>query len=139
MAHVQDYVTSKGQEAPVTLRGFQFSDRAPGGSPAASVLFDHSPWPYKSAGTTEWRYGAGSGKIFVNGAPRNTQDYTISGTWGKTCEMSTPQTSQIAASNVVVLDVKYEPTDFVEDTLNSYSAFIEMTGNGTAEIFRTMA
>ena len=43
---------------------------------------------------------------------------------------------QIAASNVVVLNVKYEPTDFVEDTLNSYSAFVEMTGSGTAQIYR---
>jgi hypothetical protein len=50
--------------------------------------------------------------------------------------MGPAQTEQIAASNVVVLNVQYEPTDFVEDTLNSYSAFIEMTGSGTAQIYR---
>ena len=34
------------------------------------------------------------------------------------------------------MNVKYEPTDFVEDTLNSYSAFVEMIGSGTAQIYR---
>ncbi len=136
--HVQDYVTAKGQESAVSLRGFQFSDSAPNGSPAPSVAFDHSPWPFRAAGLTEWRYDAASGKYlrFVNGAPHNTKNYALDGKWGGSCNLPEPQSEQIAASNVIVLNVKYEPTDFVEDTLNSYSAFVEMTGSGTAQIFR---
>lgn len=136
--HVQDYITSKGQAGTVNLRGFQFSNSAPGGSPANIVAYDHSPWPFRSAGLTEWRYDAGSGKYlrFVNGAPHNTRNYAVNGKWGGACSFGAEQAGQIAMSNVVNLNVKYEPTDFVEDTLESYSAFVEMTGSGTAEIFR---
>lgn len=136
--HVQDFATSKGQETPVSLRGFQFSGSAPNGSPANSIALDHSPWPYRAAGLTEWRYDAASGKYmrFVNGAPHKTQNYALDGKWGGACNLGAPQSEQIATSNLIVLNVKYEPTDFVEDTLNSYSAFIEMTGSGTAQIFR---
>jgi hypothetical protein len=136
--HIQDYIASKGQAGSVNLRGFQFSDNVPGGSPANSVAFDHGPWPFRAAGTVEWRYDAQSGKYlrFVNGAPHNTQNYALEGKWGGTCALGAPQAEQIASSNMVVLNVKYEPTDFVEDTLNSYSAFVEMIGSGTAQIFR---
>lgn len=136
--HVQQYAASKGQEGIVSLRGFQFSDAAPGGAPANTILFDRAPWPYRAAGITEWRYNASLGKYqrFVNGTPHNTQNYALDGKWGGACALGAAQTEQIAAANVVVLNVKYEPTDFVEDTLNSYSAFIEMTGTGTAQVFR---
>lgn len=136
--HVQDYVASKGQSGAPTLRGFQFSNDAPGGAPAATIALDHKPWPIYATGTIEWRYDAASGKYlrFVNGAPHNTQQYTLNGTWGKGCQEGAAQTEQIASSNVVVLNVAYAPTDFVEDTLNSYSAFIDMVGSGTAQVFR---
>jgi hypothetical protein len=136
--HIQDYIAAKGQAGGVSLRGFQFSDSAPGGIPANAIAFDHSPWPFRSAGMIEWRYDAGSGKFlrFVNGAPHNTLNLPLNGKWGGACEFGAEQSEQIAASNLVVLNVKYEPTDFVEDTLNSYSAFVEMTGSGTAQIFR---
>jgi hypothetical protein len=136
--HVQDFIAAKGQRASVTLRGFQFSNDAPNGSPANVIAFDHKPWPVYAAGVIEWRYDPASGKYlrFVNGAPHNTQQYTLNGTWGKACQEGPAQTEQIASSNVVVMDVKYEPTDFVEDTLNSYSAFIDMLGSGTAQIYR---
>jgi hypothetical protein len=136
--HVQEYITSQGQNGAVNLRGFQFSDAPAGGSPAGVVAFDHGPWPIRSTGVIEWRFDAGSGKYlrFVNGAPHNTQSYALNGKWRGACAIENPQAQQIASSNVVVLNVKYEPTDFVEDTLNSYSAFIEMTGSGTAQIFR---
>ena len=136
--HVQDYVASKGQSGAPALRGFQFSNDAPGGTLANTIAFDHKPWPIYATGTIEWRYDAASGKYlrFVNGEPHNTQQYTLNGTWGKGCQQGAAQTEQIAASNIVVLNVKYEPTDFVEDTLNSYSAFVDMVGSGTAKIFR---
>lgn len=136
--HVQDFAASKGQGGTVNLRGFLFDAAAPGGSPAARLALDHSPWPYRSAGITEWRYDAGSGRYlrFVNGAPHNTQQYALAGKWGGTCAMGAATTEQISAANVVVMNVKYEPTDFVEDTLNSYSAFVQLTGSGTAKVFR---
>lgn len=136
--HVQDYIASKGQTGAPNLRGFQFSETAPGGTPANIVAFDHGPWPYRTTGSMEWRYDAGSGKYlrFVNGAPHNTQSYDLTGKWGGACGLGDAKTEQISTSNVVVLNVKYEPTDFVEDTLNSYSAFVQMTGSGTAQIYR---
>ncbi len=136
--HVQDYIASKGQAGTVNLRGFQFSNNAPNGSPAHSVAFDHTPWPFRAAGLTEWRYDAGSGKYlrFVNGAPHSTRNYALDGKWGGACNFGAEQVEQIATANLVVLNVKYEPTDFVEDTLESYSAFVEMTGSGAAQIFR---
>jgi|SRR5581483_1722752 len=136
--HVQDFIAAQGQSASVTLRGFQFSNDAPNGSPANVMAFDHKPWPVYAAGVIEWRYDPASGKYlrFVNGTPHNTQQYALNGTWGKACQEGAAQTEQIASSNVVVMDVKYEPTDFVEDTLNSYSAFIDMLGSGAAQIYR---
>jgi hypothetical protein len=138
VAHVQDYIAARGQGGSVSLRGFQFSDTAPGGAPANSVAFDHSPWPFRAAGLLEWRYDPNSGMFlrFVNGAPHNTLNVALNGKWGGACAFGAEQAEQIAASNLVVLNVKYEPTDFVEDTLNSYSAFVEMTGSGVAQIFR---
>lgn len=136
--HVQDFVASKGQSGAPILRGFQFSNDAPGGTPANTIAFDHKPWPVYAAGVTEWRYDAASGKYlrFVNGAPHNTRQYALNGTWGKGCQEGEARSEQIATSNLVVLNVKYEPTDFVEDTLNSYSAFVDILGSGTAQVFR---
>ncbi len=136
--HVQDYIASKGQGGSVSLRGFPFSNDVPGGAPVNGIAFDHRPWPFRAAGVIEWRYDGASGKFlrFVNGAPHNTQQYVLNGAWGRNCVIGEGQTEQIAASNVIVLNAKYEPTDFVEDTLNSYSAFVELTGSGTAQIYR---
>lgn len=136
--HVQDFIASKGQAGSVSLRGFPFSTNVSSGSPAGVVAFDHSPWPYRAAGSIEWRYDGASGKYlrFVNGAPHNTINETLNGKWGGACAFGSAQTEQIAASNLIVLNVKYEPTDFVEDTLNSYSAFVGLLGSGTAQIYR---
>lgn len=136
--HIQDYIAAKGQSGSVNLRGFQFSNNPPNGSPANVLAFDHSPWPYRAAGTVEWRYDSASGKYlrYVNGAPHNTRNYELDGKWGGSCNLPPAQAEQIASSNVIVLNVKYEPTDFVEDTLNSYSAFVQMLGTGTAQIYR---
>ncbi|MCC7162950.1 MAG: DUF3048 C-terminal domain-containing protein [Anaerolineae bacterium] len=136
--HVHDYLASKGITGSPNLRGFQFSGSAPNGAPANVIAFDHGPWPLRATGVIEWRYDAASGKYlrFVNGAPHNTQSYPLDGKWNGACAIGAPQTEQIASSNVIVLNVKYEPTDFVEDTLNSYSAFVEMTGAGAAQIYR---
>lgn len=136
--HVQEYIASKGQSDTVNLRGFQFSNDAPVGAPAQAIAFDHKPWPIYAAGVIEWRYDAAAGKYlrFVNNAPHQTQQYVLNGAWGKGCQKGDAQSEQIATSNLVVLNVKYEPTDFVEDTLNSYSAFVDLLGSGTAQIFR---
>lgn len=136
--HTQDYIASKGQGGAPTLRGFQFSNDAPGGTPANAIALDHKPWPVYAAGVIEWRYDAASGKYlrFVNGAPHNTQQYALNGAWGKACQKGDATSEQIATSNLVILNVKYEPTDFVEDTLNSYSAFVDLLGSGDAQVFR---
>lgn len=136
--HVQDYIASKGLAGSVSLRGFPFSPDAPGGSPANTIAFDHGPWPFRAAGSIEWRYDGQSGKYlrFINGAPHNTINEPLDGAWGRACNFGAGTSEQIATSNLVVLNVKYEPTDFVEDTLNSYSAFVNMTGSGAAQIYR---
>ncbi len=136
--HAQDYIASKGQGGAPTLRGFQFSNDAPGGAPATSIALDHKPWPTYATGVIEWRYDAATAKYlrFINGAPHNTQQYALNGVWGKGCQKGDATSEQIATSNLVVLNVKYEPTDFVEDTLNSYSAFVDLLGGGAAQVFR---
>lgn len=136
--HVQEYLASKGLTGTANLRGFQFSNDVPGGSPANTIAFDHGPWPFRTSGNIEWRFDPMRGKYlrFTNGAPHQTQSYPLAGKWAGACAIGTPESEQIASSNVVVLNVKYEPTDFVEDTLNSYSAFVEMTGSGAAQIYR---
>lgn len=135
---VHEYIARRVPEKPVTLRGFQFSPNPPGGSPVTSLTFDHGPWPYRAAGVTQWRFDPGSGKFlrFVNGAPHNTLQYALTGKWGGQCQFGAATTEQISASNVVVLNVLYEPTDFPEDKIPSYSAFIELTGSGDAQIYR---
>ncbi len=136
--HVQDFIAAKKQSGAPTLRGFQFSNDAPNGSPANTIALDHKPWPVYAAGVIEWRYDAATGKYlrFVNGAPHNTQQYALNGVWGKGCQIGAATSEQIATSNLVILNVKYEPTDFVEDTLNSYSAFVDLVGSGAAQVFR---
>lgn len=135
---VQEYMVRRMPPQAVTLRGFQFSDGTPGGTPANSLAFDHSPWPYRAAGLTEWRYDPASGKYlrFVNGARHNTMQYALNGKWGGQCEFGASTTEQISTSNVVVMNVLYEPTDFPEDSIPSYSAFVELVGSGEAQIYR---
>lgn len=137
--HIHDYLTAKGLEQPVPLRGFQFSPDAPTGDAVTSIAFDHSPWPYKTTGVAEWKYDAGSGRYlrFVNGAPHNTLEYDLTPNWGRVCAAQGEQKSeQISAANVVVLNARYDPTEIIEDTNNFASAFIELTGEGDAQIYR---
>ncbi len=137
--HIHAVIESKGLEKSVPLRGFVFSPDVPPGTPATAVALDHKPWPVNAGGTAEWKYDAASGRYlrFASGVAHNTQQYSIAGKWGDGCSISGPVTTeQVSAANVVVLNALYEPTSFVEDSLGSAAAFVELTGSGTARIYR---
>lgn len=137
---IHEYLAPKLPPQAVTLRGFQFSEVVPTGAPAQVIALDHGPWPFHGldAKMIEWRYDPASGNYlrFLDGAPHNTHQYALEGQWGGQCIIGPSQTEQIRASNVVVLNARYDPTDFVEDTRGSYGAFVELVGEGTAQIFR---
>ncbi|MGE5139536.1 MAG: DUF3048 domain-containing protein [Rudaea sp.] len=139
-SHIREVLRSQNHEEPVSLRGFEFSEFAPAGAPASSMGLDHAPWPQTAS--VSWKYDAGSGRYlrFSNGIAHNTQQYGIAGKWGGACAPRGETTTEpVSASNVVVLNVAYDPTDgrdFTEDTLGSTSVFIEMTGSGPARIYR---
>ena len=137
--HLHDYLASKGLEKAVPLRGFEFSPTPSGGIPVASVAFDHLPWPFLTAGIAQWTFDAASGRYlrFMNGAPHYTAQYPITPNWAGACSIAGKQTiQQVSAANVVVINADYEPTSFIEDSNNFASAFIELTGTGTAQIYR---
>ncbi len=140
--HLHEVLNKMGLDQSVQLAGFDFADTPPPGTPAPSFSFDHKPWPVSYVGLTKWEYDEASGRYlrFVNGAPHNTQQYTIRPNWGGACAITgTVKTEQISAANVVVINAQYDRTDardFTEDSLGSTSVFIELTGAGPAEIFR---
>ncbi|MGB8648533.1 MAG: DUF3048 domain-containing protein [Anaerolineae bacterium] len=139
--HIHETLKAKGLDQAAPLRGFDFSSTAPGGAPASSVALDHQPWPITTS-SVQWKYDPGSGRYlrFSLGAPHNTQQYPLNGNWGGDCTPgAVTSTEQVSAANVVVLNAEYEPTDardFTEDSLGSTSVFIELTGSGTARIYR---
>jgi hypothetical protein len=136
---IHQMLASKGLEKAVALRGFDFSPLPAAGTPASIIAFDHLPWPIKTVGTMQWNYDAKSGRYlrFASGVPHDTQAFTITGAWGGACSVTGPiTTEQISAANVVVINADYEPTNFIEDENDFYSAFVELTGSGSASVFR---
>lgn len=142
VAHLHDYMRSKGWERSAALRGFDFSDSVPAGTPAASIGLDHLPFPVKTVGTVVWNFDENTGKYlrFANGIPHNSLQYQIAGRWGGACEETTKAVvSQVQADNVVVINAPHHPTDpndFTEDTNKFTNIFIELTGSGPVKIFR---
>jgi Protein of unknown function (DUF3048) N-terminal domain/Protein of unknown function (DUF3048) C-terminal domain len=136
---IHQVLASKGLEEAVLLRGFDFSSAVPEGTPATTIAFDHKPWPIKTVGTMQWKYDTTSGRYlrFASGVPHNTVNFEVSGKWGSLCSIAGPvKTEQVSAANVVVIDADYEPTSFIEDENNFYSAFVELKGSGHVAIFR---
>jgi hypothetical protein len=139
VTHLHDYLQGKGLEKPAALRGFQFSPNAPGGSPAASIAFDHLPFPVRTVGKVTWRYDAASGNYlrFANDAPHNTLQYAVQGSWGGDCQPTGDTvTAQIHAANVIILNAVHQASEFIEDSNNFSNIFIELTGSGRVQIAR---
>jgi hypothetical protein len=136
---IHQVLTSKGLEKAVPLRGFDFSSLPPAGTHANVIAFDHLPWPIKTVGTMQWNYDSGSGRYlrFASGAPHDTQEFAVSGPWGGACSVTGAiTTEQVSAANVLIINADYEPTNFIEDENDFYSAFVELTGSGSASVFR---
>lgn len=142
VSHLHDYLKSKGLERSVPLRGFDFTSTSAGGAPAASIGFDHPPFPVSTVGAVLWKYDPTSGTYlrFANGTPHNSLQYGITGRWGGACqETGDPVVSQVHAANVVLINALHHPTDpndFTEDTNKFTNIFIELTGSGSATVFR---
>ncbi len=136
---LREWLQQKKWEAPVPLFGFNFADRAPGGTPATLIGINKAPWPSWDA--LQWRYDAASGKYlrFTTGNPHMDTVYNITAKWGNgaDCVSSGNKTqTQIRASNVVVLYAHHQPTEIIEDDNNYVSVYINLVGQGDATFFR---
>ncbi len=136
---LRQYLTQKGWEKPIPLFGFTFSDPAPAGQPVKTIAFDKAPWP--SFDAAQWQYDSASGKYlrFSTGAPVMDDSYPVTAQWGHgvDCTVTGPETkTQVSTSNIVVLYAKHEKTDIIEDSNNSVSVHITLTGQGDARFFR---
>lgn len=136
--HIHEFLSSKGLDKPVQLRGFQFSSDPPSGRPNSSVAFDKAPWPLASAGAVEWRFDAASGRYlrFINGAPHNTLQYGVTPNWAGQCMKADEKVAQISAANVVILYASHEATDIIEDSLGFTNVYIALTGENRVQILR---
>jgi hypothetical protein len=114
---IREYLSAKGWERPVQLRGFCFSQEVPAGEMAKEVSI---PYPATSAVTFQYDESSGRYLRWVQGAPHLDRES------GK----------QLSASNVIVQFVPHEKTDIVEDTNGATSIRIVMTGRGEAWLFR---
>lgn len=137
---LREWLAQKGTEKSVPLYGFTFGDR-PGGMQAGNTLtINRPPWPAWS--TVEWRYDAGSGSYlrFTTGAPHMETNKTVTAKWGNGADcVTTPGTEakqQVRTTNVVVLWARHEKTQIIEDSNNSVSAYINLVGQGDAQILR---
>ncbi len=137
---LREWISQKGWEKSVPLYGFTFGN-APGGMQSGNTLsINRAPWP--SWSTVEWRYDAGSGSYlrFTTGAPHMVTDKTVTAKWGNGADcVTTPGTetkSQVRATNLVVLWARHEKTQIIEDSNNSVSVYINLTGSGDAQILR---
>lgn len=119
---LRSYIQSKGIDKPATVRALAFSDAAPAGRPASSVIV-----PYVNRGFYEaqWRYDPGSGKYL-----------RFQGTGGRPF-VDANNGQQVAASNVVVMTVAHDLTDLIEDSVGSRSVRTYLVGReGPATVVR---
>jgi LysM repeat protein len=114
----RDFMVAQNTEAPVSLHGFQFSDRVDTGEPADNIYI---PYP-RATSFTQWRYDPASGKYlrWANASPL----YDANGL------------GQVAASNVIVYFAQHQETDIVEDANGATSIRIQVNGRGPAWFFR---
>jgi hypothetical protein len=138
-SRLREWLAHKKWEEPIPLFGFQFSDAAPAGAAATAIGFTKAPWPKWDQ--AEWRYDAAKGLYmrFVTGAPQTDNSYSITAKWGNgaNCVAASPVTkAQVQATNVVVLYARHDKTNIVEDSNNSVSVYISLTGQGDAQFFR---
>lgn len=136
---LREWLAKKDWEKPIPLYGFNFSDTAPQGKPVTSIALLKSPWPKWDQ--LEWKYDAAKSRYmrFVTGAAQVDNSYPVTAKWGNgaDCVVSGPDTkTQVSATNVVVLYAKHEKTNIVEDSNNSVSVHIYLTGQGDAQVFR---
>ena len=136
---IREYLRQKGWEAASPLYGFTFSDRAPSGQAITSISLTKSPWPPSEQAT--WRYDGASGKYlrWSNEKPHMDTIHSVTAKWGSgaDCVTTSPDTStQISATNVVVMYARYERTNIIEDENNAVSVYVALTGQGDAQFFR---
>ncbi len=139
LPRLREWLRQKGQEKPIPLYGFHFSDGVPAGQPVKSVALTKTPWPKWTA--LEWRYDASKGKYmrYVTGTPLVDNSYIVTAKWGQgaNCAIQSGETrTNVSASNVVVLYAKHERTNIVEDSNNAFSVYINLVGQGEADLFR---
>jgi len=112
------YMESQGTEAPVSLRGFLFSDSISAGEDVENIFI-----PYPRATTfTQWRYIPAGGKYL-----RFADDQPLSDANGL---------GQVAADNVIIYFAEHQKTDIVEDSNGATSIRILVNGTGPAWFFR---
>jgi hypothetical protein len=138
-ARLREWLVKKGWEKPVPLYGFNFSPGAPAGQPVTTIGITKSPWPKYDQ--LQWQYDPGKGIYMrsVTGAALVDHSYPVTAKWGSgaDCVPGTPDTKTlVSATNVVVLYAKHEKTNIVEDSANSVSVHIYLTGQGDAQFFR---
>jgi hypothetical protein len=119
---VRSYLESKGFDRPATESPLAFDATAPAGRPGTSVVV-----PYINRGyyEVEWRYDPGTGTYRrFQGTSRRPFVDSNNG-------------AQVSADNVVIMTVKHDLTDLVEDSVGSLSVRTYLTGQeGPAVILR---
>ena len=136
---LREWLVQKRWEKPIPLFGFNFADAAPSGQAVKSIALTKAPWPKWDQ--TEWRYDVTQNKYmrFVTGAALMDNSYPVSAKWGNgaNCVIGKGETkTEVSAANVVVLYAKHEKTNIIEDSNNSVSVHIYLTGQGDAQFFR---
>jgi hypothetical protein len=137
---LREWLTQKGWEKPVQLYGFNFSTNKPSGQPVTTIGFSKAPWP--SWETAQWKYDTASGtymRFFGDSSPLMDTSYPVTAKWGygADCISGSPETkTQVHTTNVVILYAKHEKTDIIEDSSNSVSVHVILTGEGEAQFFR---
>jgi len=136
---LRQWLAEKGLEKSVPLYGFTFSDTSPAGQRVDSIGIKKAPWPEWA--TVEWRYDSATQKYlrFVTGSPHIDNSYAVTAKWGNAadCVTSGGETrTQVTASNVVVLYAEHARTNIIEDANNATSVYINLVGQGDADIFR---
>ncbi len=136
---LREWLQKKGWEKAIPLFGFQFADASPVGAAAKVISISKSPWPKWNQ--VEWRFDASTNKYarFVTGVAQVDNSYPVTAKWanGADCiPTGAAKKTPIQVSNVVVLYAKHDKTNIVEDTNNAVSVYINLKGQGDAQIFR---